>query len=294
MDSVAEQSTTTLTRASSIPTHQEEIKTRRTEIIILAIAVLFLVGQLVLIIWLLLPSAVARKRKTQRVIGGTVMSEEQKRVDGDGHQQSRCRRLRRSSTWNGRSTAMDLRREYLRQRSKPDSTDALDLQSPLSSLNAESDSDGNDSKNGWDRGLAAAATALRKSLSPGYTRSPLSSPELELESPVNGVDQTWTELALWPGSSAITGRFSPRSPRLHPIDQATINAIMRTPGSPPRTKLGSNNVAPMAELDDGSLATSYYDPLGAKRRAIPFWRGSAETKSLDIEESRIKKRQQDS
>lgn len=297
MGSDEEPHSATLARASSFPLGQKEHDARRTEILMLAIGVLFLVSQLILIIWLfLLPHAVARRHAAQRDIAWTVMPRAQERGEGDDHQTSRRRGLRRSSTWNGTPVALDLHGEYSRRRGRPDGIQALDLQSPLSSSNAESDSDGGGpTKDNWDRGLTAAAALISNPLSPRYARSPLSSPGTEMESPTNDPGRMWTELGVVTGSDGIPGRLSPRSPRLQPIDQATISAILRTPGGPAKARAGLPTATPKAGPDNNSSqAKSYDDPLGVKRRAMALLQDRADTGALDTEKLPRRRRRQDS
>lgn len=213
--------------------------------------VLFLVSQLVLVVWLvLLPMAVARRQAAQRAIAWTaVPTTVSERGEGNNHH---GHGLRRSSTWSGRSTApTNPLGEHLRQRAGPGCTDPLDLQhsSQCISSNVESEPDGSGPNDGWEGSLAkVAVAALAQPLSPRYTHSPLiSSPETEMESPASDPGRMWTdELGTMAGSGGIPRRLSPRSPRLQPLDQATISALLRTPDDPPGTKAGP----PTAPFED--------------------------------------------
>lgn len=299
MVSGGEQPSATLSRASSLLVGQEETNARRTEILILAIGVLFLVSQLILIVWsVLLPIAVARRQAAQRDIAWAAIPTVQKRSEGSHHRTSHGRGLRRNSTWNGRSTALNLRGEYLRQRPGPDSPDTLDLSSSqcISNAESESESDGSGPKDRWERGLTeAAVAALDRPLSPIHTRSPLSSPETEMESQASDPGRIWTEPGSMAGSSGLAGRLSPRSPRLQPLDQATIiSAILRTPGEPSGTKAGPPTAFSKARPDDSSQAESYDDWLGVKCRVMALLQDRADTGVLNIEEARERKRRQDS
>lgn len=99
MGSDGEQPSTTVTRTSSLPAGQEESYARRTEILVLAIGVLFLVSQLILIVWLvLLPIAIARGQAAQRAIAWTVIPGGARRDDDDDRRISNCHGLRRNIT----------------------------------------------------------------------------------------------------------------------------------------------------------------------------------------------------
>lgn len=175
----------------------QETDARRTEIVVLAMGVLFLVSQLALVVWLvLLPMAVARRRAAQRAIAWTAMPTTlPTRGEGnDHHGHGLCS----SSTWSGRSTASTnpLGLEHLRQRAGPGCTDMLDLQSSSQcSSNAESEIDGSGPNDGWEGRLAkAAVAALAKLLSPRYTHSPpISSPETEMESLARDPGRMWPD-----------------------------------------------------------------------------------------------------
>lgn len=171
MVSYGQQPSATLTRVSSLPVGQEETSARRTEILILAIGVLFLVSQLILIVWLvLLPMAVARRQAAQRNIAWTVIPTVQRRGEGGHRRTSHGRGLRRNSTRNGRSTALNLRGEYLRQRPGPDSPGTLDLSSSRCFSNAASESNSSGPDDCWERGFITEA-AVATPLSPRHTKS---------------------------------------------------------------------------------------------------------------------------
>lgn len=248
------------TRAATPPPDQKTLNATRTEIIVLAIGILFLVSQLILVIWLFAPRAFARKPREHMIIGWQPMdSDPAARVtilsdDEDDGRPTRRRNYRRCSTWNGRSVATSRDGRPVRRR-KSTGLKPAELHTSSSS---DQDSDSSD----WDSslrkgfqntGLAAASLAIPiVPLPPRQLRSPVSSPELEPET--EGSDVFVHKTSLMPAA------FSPRSPRAGLMNTATIGAIFqaneRKPGTTP---MGP----PVMHKPD--LANGFDDPLGVRR-----------------------------
>lgn len=103
-------------------------------------------------------------------------------------------------------------------------------------------------------------------------RSPLSSPDCESD----GSDDAGLarEMHLMPASDALPPTFSPRSPRLGPIDQAT-RAILKEERRKSETeerRKSETAVPPVSPLvvDEKDLANGFDDPLGVNRSKTLF------------------------
>lgn len=252
------------TRASILSLNEKTLAANQIEIFILAIGILFLVSQLILIIWLFDPRAFAHKPREQRtlelrpIVTESVAQNNMLTDQGDGRPIRRSN-YRRSSTWNGRSAEISQNGQPVRRRKsgglKSDETHVFSTR--------EHDSDASDRETSVRKGLPstglAAATSAMPTvpLSPRQMRSLLSSPKPEQKSEYSSV--CVREMDLLPAS------FSPRSPRLGPMNPATISAILkadeRTPGSTSLTSLLT---------DARDLANSFDDPLGVSHRKSLF------------------------
>lgn len=133
---------------------------------------------------------------------------------------------------------------------KPADSPTLSMSDPDSD---SSDRDSNVVQGFQDAGLAAASLAIPiVPLSPRWMHSPLSSPEPEPES------DSSKEHVCEMGSLLAT--FSPRSPRVGPMNMATISAIVKANERKPSTTPVSPPVTGATELP------SFDDPLRVTRR----------------------------
>lgn len=270
--------------APSTPVDQKTLSADRTEILVLATSILFLVSLLVLLIWLLArPRTHTRREADQRTITWEAINNKPTITlndeDGNHSQQSSQRGVRRSSTWNGRSVIATRDGQVLRRR-KSSGFELADLRSPLSSPETDSDSSDHGSvrKGCRDVGLVAAALAMPiVPLSPRRLRSPPGSPpEMRLDDP----DGLAREMASVPAG------LSPRSPRVVPIDQAAISAILKGEVDQ-EAEVGTPPISPAVEARRG-LASDFEDPLGVNRR-LPDLRHEDDA-SLDGERPHGRKR----
>lgn len=294
------------TGAPSTPVDQTTLNANRTEILVLAIGILFLVSQLVLVIWLLArPRPHARPREAdQRAITWaalntkptiTLNDDDHDADDGDHHvRESRQHGVRRSSTWNGRSviaTGDDghhlLLRRRRRRKSSGNGLELADLRSPLSSPETDSDWDSSDHHGGRvgkgcrDVGLVAAALAMPiVPLSPRRVRSPPPGRSTPQNGPSSKSDGLAREMASLPAG------LSPRSPRVVPVDQATMSAILNGERDQ-EAEVGTPPVSPAVE-GGRELASEFEDPLGVNRRVTGF--RDENDASLDGERPRGRKR----
>lgn len=255
--------TPSLTRTSTLSLDAKTLDSERTEILFLAIGVLFLVSQLVLMIWLFVPRAFARKPREQRslewrpVVTDTV-AQGAILTDQEDDRPIR-RRNRRSSTWNGRSTEASQNGQPVRRRK---SSGRNSDEPPAFSI-PEHDSDASDRERSVRKGLPSTGLAAAMSamptvpLSPRQMRGLLSSPKPEQNSEYSS--DCVREMDLLPAS------FSPRSPRLGPMNLATISAILKADERmPDPTSLTS------LLTDERDLAKSFDDPLGVSHRKLLF------------------------
>ncbi|KAJ4413592.1 hypothetical protein N0V82_008453 [Gnomoniopsis sp. IMI 355080] len=252
------------TRAATPPPDQKTLDANRTEIIVLAIAILFLVSQLILIIWLFAPRAFPRRPRKQRIIEwmpvqpGSTAQESIFSNEDDGRLAHR-RNHRRSSSWNGGSAATSQAGHPVRRRRssglKPADSRTLSVSDQDSDL---SDRDCSVRDGLRDAGLAAASLAIPIiPLSSPRLRSPSNSPELEPES--DGSDGRVREMGAFPA------KFSPRSPRVGPMNVATMSAILK--GT--QRKVGTTAVT-LPVTDARDMTSRFDDPLGVTRRKSLF------------------------
>lgn len=122
-------------------------------------------------------------------------------------------------------------------------------------------------------GLLAASLAIPiVPASPRRMRSPLSSPDYESDGSNDAGSAQ--EMHLMPPNNALPPTFSPRSPRLGPIDQATkalLKEERRKSEEEERRKseTASLPVSPVV-LDEKDLANGFDDPLGVNRSKTLF------------------------
>ncbi|KAJ4391728.1 hypothetical protein N0V93_005348 [Gnomoniopsis smithogilvyi] len=240
-----------LIRTATPPPHQKTHDANGTEIIVLAIGILFLVSQLILIIWLFAPWTFARKPREQRIIiwrpvDTDPVAQEAIVSNEDVDQSPRRPSHRRSSTWNGRSTATSQDQPPLRRRKssclKPAGSRNFSASDQGSDL---SDRDSSVREVLRDASLAAASLAIPLiPLSSRRLRSRLSSPEPEPES--DGANANVREIRLPPA------RFSPRSPRLGPRTMAAMSTILGANERKPGTTSASSPATDATDLMSSS------------------------------------------
>lgn len=253
------------TPTATAPVDQHALHVNQTEILVLAIGILFLVSQLVLIIWLFVrPSA--RRDSTQRNVALTARGAKPTRALNDDENDGveglpTCKRdLRQSSTSSGRSRLAAEDGHLHRQRRRSSGFEMADLRSPFSSPETDSGSSdcGSVRSSFREIGLRSATLAFSKlPQSPRRLWSPLGSPGTESDSSSGN------------GRAPELGRLpvdlSPRSPRVVPIDQATISAILR--GEMDRAEGAGTPPISLAAAQDGRKQVGGFDdPLGVNRR----------------------------
>lgn len=247
------------TRASILSLDEKTLDANRTEIFILAIGILFLVSQLILIIWLFVPRAFARKPREQRTLEWRPVVTDSIAPSTILTNQGDSRPIRRSSTWNGRSAETSRNGQPVRRRKssglKSDETHAF--------LIPEHDSDASDRERSARKGLPstglASATPVMPAvpLSPRRMRGLLSSSKPEQNSEYSS--DCVREMDLLPAS------FSPRSPRLGPMNLATVSAILKADERMPDPMSLTSLLT-----DEKDLANSFDDPLGVSHRKLLF------------------------
>lgn len=265
------------THAPTVLVDQHALNADRTEIFVLFIGIIFLVSQLALVTWLFARSS-ARKESPQRNIARTAPGRKHPLSPDDNEdnddviedRQVRQQGFRRSSTWNGRSRLAAQDGRLLRRRRRSSGLEMTDLRIPLPSPEKNSDYSSKQGivRSGFrDVGMMAAALATPMvSQSPRRLRSPLCSPGTESDSS-SGNGRVW-ELGH------IPARLSPRSPRVVPIDQATISAILR--GEIDRGEDADAPPISLAAAEDGKeLVAGFDDPLGVNRRGTGLRAGDA-------------------
>lgn len=252
------------TRASTLSLDVKTLDATRIEIFILAIGVLFLVSQPVLVIWLFVPRAFARKAREQRtlewrpVVPDPIAHEPILGDQGDDRPIRRSN-FRRSSTWNGRCAEISQNDQTVRRRK----SSGLKSDGPYALPTPEHDSDASDRERSARKGLPntdLAPTMLATPmvpLSPRRMRGPLSNPSPDFNSEYSS--ECVREMDLLPAA------FSPRSPRLGPMNLATISAILRADERMPNATSLSSLLA-----DERDLAKKFDDPLGVSRRKMLF------------------------
>lgn len=246
------------TRAATPPPDQKTLDANRTEIIVLAIGILFLVSQLILMIWLFTPRAFARRPREQRNIEWRPVDPDPTAQDPifsdeDDGRLARRHNYRRSSSWNGPCAATLQDGHTVRRRKSSGLKPANSREGSNSSGRESSVREGL-----RDAGLAAASLAIPIiPLSSLPFHSPLNSPEPEPESDGSG--------GLVREMGALPAEFSPRSPRVGPINVATMSAIVK------RNERKAGTTAVSLPVTDATNMTSRFDdPLGVTRRKSLF------------------------
>lgn len=239
------------------------IDASRTEILVVALGILFLVSQLCLMIWIFArPHAFARRREP-RPKAATSPPDSRTESNGsanDNDSPKPLRKLRRSSTWSGGS----LERQYLRQRRKSGGRGQLgQIGTPSSSPETESDSDLSTQKGIEDMGGMIPAFAMPSPAPPlrhlGHSLNSLDAgPATEMKE--FDPRKVWREMGFI--AAAIAKPGSPRSPRLNAVDQAAIIAALTADDG--GTKAPSPT--PAVVEDVGTLASGFDDPLGVNRK----------------------------
>ncbi|CAN8096902.1 unnamed protein product [Discula destructiva] len=269
--------------ATPPPLGRQTIDASRTEIFFLAVGVLSLVVQLIFIIWFCVPRAFVRRPLEQRTIAWqpvkvTDVSDE----DNDRSTRRRRKRIRRSSTWNGRTAEATGHDGYAVRRRKSSGTNKpVGLRDAVLLSGADPDSDLSDRDISVLRGfrdarfLAASLASPMVQLSPRRLRSPLSNPEAEIEDGYSEIPAR--EMHLMPPNTELPAMFSPRSPRLGPIHLATA-AVLKRDRRKSETTL---TVSPRAG-DEKDVADGFDDPLGVNRRKTLFGDESGESATEEL------------
>lgn len=260
-----------LTRFTSFPTSQKTFDASRTEILVIAIGVLLLVIQLALVIWFCAPRAFARTPPEQRAITWAPVKNTRATHEKNDDRPSRSNRrrrhdLRRSSTWNGRAVPADQDGHPVRRRKSSSVKFASGgLRRPVV-FSSSSDTEDSDSMSGHSArrsarhaGFVGAGLALPMvGLSPRRLHSP--EPELDSGKPREAAREM--RLVL-PSSAGLPAIFSPRSPRLGPIDQATLE-ILKGERRKSETVLALPETPYFA--DQHNMANGFDDLLRVNRR----------------------------
>lgn len=266
------------------PTDQQTLDAYHNEILVLAIGVLFLVSQLVLVIWLVArphgdiqngedkePRTIPNWTRPTIMLSGGELDEQygarkQSEPDELDAQYAALRRrgFRRSGTWNGRARFKTIRPGPGRRKSSG-GLELAELRSPPQASNSEAES-ASDSyspglsdlrRNGGLDAAAAQAMPIRPA-SPRHLRaaSPLGSPGADSSDPnkIGGL---------------LPARLSPRSPRVMPIDRKTISAILEGEKLRKAKRAPASRVV-VKEQEEKELSGTFDDPLGVNRRASVF------------------------
>lgn len=252
------------TRSSILLLDEKTLEANRSEVFILAIGILFLVSQLILVIWLFVPRAFDRKPREQRTLEWRPavtksVAQSTNLTDQGDDRPIRRSNYRRSSTWNGRSADASQKGKPVRRRKssglKSDETHAFSI--------PEQDFDAPGEARSVRKGLPsiglapATPTMPTIPLSPRQMRGLSSSSKPEQNSEYSS--DCVREMDLLPAS------FSPRSPRLGPMNLTTISAILKADERMPDPT--SLTLLLTGERD---LANSFDDPLGVSHRKLLF------------------------
>lgn len=251
---------------------QHTLDAAHNQILILASGFFFfLVSQLVLVTWLFARPSTRRESAQRSVASAAPRGKSTLSLGFNDHdegaedQQVRQRVFRRSSTWNGRSRFAVEDSHLLLRRRMSSGFEVTDLRSSLSSSETDSDSSRRRSVRSGFQGMGMMAAALATpivSQSPRRLRSPLGSIGTESDSS-SGNEMIW-DLGRLPSD------VSPRPPRVVPIDQATISAILR--GEMDRAEGAETPPVSLAVVEDG-LVVGFDGPLGVNHHRAGLMAG---------------------
>ncbi|KAL1875255.1 hypothetical protein Daus18300_003326 [Diaporthe australafricana] len=260
--------------------NKKTLDASRTEILVLALAILFLASQLCLLLWIFHRPRVAIPRGKEHcklaiiLPGKTAASSTNIDTTHDANDTTRgvSLRLRRSSTWSGRSA-------------DPDSHPRGRRKSAGSRYKAHDDDDDDISEGGVQTTLSSPGPEEPEEFMAAAPAKVL------LPSPESGDNQqdtelrefdprrTWGEVGLL--AASVVKPPSPRSPRVLAADQAAMIDALCAEGE---GKAAAVVLLPMVdEKDTTALASEFDDPLGANRRAATPGRNEERHEGIELE-----------